>query len=137
MRAMSPQVLVSAQHARCLEEGLGQEAVVDKGRGHRAKGILCALLTLCPLLYALCPVSAGAAGGTIKGRVTFTGKEPGNRVIRMGMDPMCAAATRGKQVVNEIYAVGDNNSLGNVFVKLEGTFPATPVPSAPERSINA
>ena len=76
-----------------------------------------------------------AAGGTIKGRVTFTGNEPGNRVIRMGMDPMCAAANRGKQVVNEIYAVGDKNALGNVFVKVEGNFPATPVPSAPSKSI--
>ena len=49
----------------------------------------------------------------------------------MGMDPMCAAATRGTQVVNEIYLVGDNNTLGNVFVKLEGAFPATPVPVQP------
>jgi plastocyanin len=47
------------------------------------------------------------------------------------MDPMCAAVNRGKQVVNEIYAVGDDNTLGNVFVKVEGTFPATPVPSTP------
>jgi len=34
-------------------------------------------------------------------------------------------------VVNEIYAVGDNNALGNVFLKVEGTFPPTPVPSQP------
>ena len=75
--------------------------------------------------------AVAAAGGTIKGRITFTGKEPGNRVIRMGMDPMCAVVNRGKQVVNEIYAVGDGNTLGNVFVKVEGTFPATPVPATP------
>lgn len=79
---------------------------------------------------ALSPVVL-AAGGTVKGRITFTGPEPGNRVIRMGMDPMCAAANRGKQVVNEIYQVGDKNVLGNVFVKVEGQFPATPVPSQP------
>src|SRR5215471_15932469 len=76
------------------------------------------------------PVAA-AAGGTIKGRVTFSGPEPGNRVIRMGMDPMCAAANQGKRPVNEIYLVGDDNALGNVFVKVEGTFPPTPVPSTP------
>jgi len=75
--------------------------------------------------------AAAAAGGTIKGRITFTGPEPGNRVIRMGMDPMCAAANRGKQPVNEIYLVGDDKTLGNVFVKVEGSFPATPVPSTP------
>jgi len=44
---------------------------------------------------------------------------------------MCAAVNRGKQVVNELYAVGEGNTLGNVFVKVEGTFPATPVPSRP------
>jgi len=49
----------------------------------------------------------------------------------MGMDPMCAAANQGKRPVNEIYLVGDDNALGNVFVKVEGTFPATPVPSQP------
>src|SRR5215472_1771339 len=76
------------------------------------------------------PVAA-ATGGTIKGRVKFTGPEPGNRVIRMGMDPMCAAANQGKRPVNEIYLVGDDNALGNVFVKVEGTFPPTPVPSTP------
>jgi len=89
-----------------------------------------ALLVLCLQLFAVSPAVA-AAGGTIKGRITFTGPEPGNRVIRMGMDPMCAAANRGKQVVNRIYEVGEHNTLGNVFVKVEGTFPATPVPSAP------
>jgi plastocyanin len=85
------------------------------------------------LLSALCPVSAAAPaeGGTVKGRITFTGKEPGNRVIRMGMDPMCATANAGKRPINEVYLVGDSNGLGNVFVKLEGSFPATPVPSQP------
>ncbi len=49
----------------------------------------------------------------------------------MGMDPMCAAANRGKLTVNQIYLVGDGNTLGNVFVKVEGSFPGTPVPSQP------
>jgi Carboxypeptidase regulatory-like domain len=77
--------------------------------------------------------SAAAQGstGTVKGRISFTGKEPGNRVIRMGVDPMCATANAGKRPINEVYLVADNNALGNVFVKLEGSFPATPVPSQP------
>jgi plastocyanin len=78
----------------------------------------------------LSPVVA-AEGGTIKGRITFTGKEPGNKVIRMGMDPMCAAANAGKRPVDEVFLIGDGNTVGNVFVKLEGPFPATPVPSQP------
>jgi len=74
---------------------------------------------------------AHATGATIKGRVHFTGPEPGNRVIRMGMDPLCAAANAGKRPINEVYLVGDNNALGNVFVKVEGSFPGTPVPAQP------
>jgi plastocyanin len=75
--------------------------------------------------------SAQGSTGTVKGRISFTGKEPGNRVIRMGMDPMCASANAGKRPINEVYLVGGANGLGNVFVKLEGSFPATPVPSQP------
>src|SRR5437667_10585810 len=115
MRAMSPEVLVPAEYSRHSEEGLRQKVVVA--------------LALAATLFT--PAAARAAGGTIKGRISFTGPEPGNRVIRMGMDPMCAAVNRGKQVVNEIYQVGDNHALGNVFVKVEGAFPATPVPSTP------
>jgi len=74
---------------------------------------------------------AHATGATIKGRVHFSGPEPGNRVIRMGMDPLCAAANAGKRPINEVYLVGDNNALGNVFVKVEGSFPGTPVPAQP------
>src|SRR5262247_2005143 len=98
---MSSQVLVSAGHARHPQERVGSKDLLGKGVEQRAKGtpLLCALLSaLCLLLFALRPVSvsaraaAAAEGGTIKGRITFTGKEPGNRVIRMGVDPMCAAA---------------------------------------------
>ena len=85
---------------------------------------------LCVALGTPAPASA-QAGATIKGRIHFTGPEPGNRVIRMGMDPMCAAANTGKRPVNEIYLVGDANALGNVFVKVEGAFPGTPVPPQP------
>src|SRR5262245_19797396 len=100
---MSSQVLVSAGHAGHPQERVGAKDLVEqraKGTGRR---VLCALLfaVFCPLPFALCPVSVSAAaaaeGGTIKGRVTFTGKESGNRVIRMGMDPMCAAANAGKR----------------------------------------
>jgi plastocyanin len=90
-----------------------------------------AALAAAVLFHAPAASAQGAAGGTVRGRITFTGKEPGNRVIRMGMDPMCATANAGKRPINEVYLVGDNNALGNVFVKLEGSFPTTPVPSQP------
>jgi plastocyanin len=78
-------------------------------------------------------VAGGQAGGrgTIKGHVKLTGKLPGNPVIRMGMDPMCAKANAGKQVVQETVMAALDGSLANVFVSLEGTFPPTPVSSEP------
>jgi plastocyanin len=81
------------------------------------------------------PVAGGAgqtaARGTIKGRVRLSGDLPGNPVIRMGRDPMCAAINRGKQVVQEAVMAGLDGSLANVFVRLQGTFPPTPAPKEP------
>jgi plastocyanin len=72
-----------------------------------------------------------ATTGTIEGHIRLAGKLPGNPVIRMGMDPKCADATRGKQVVQEEFTLQKDGSLGNVFVRLAGEFPASPVPAEP------
>jgi plastocyanin len=74
---------------------------------------------------------ASATTGTIEGHVRLAGKLPGNTVIRMGMDPKCADATRGKQVVQEEFALQADGSLANVFVQLAGEFPASAVPTEP------
>jgi plastocyanin len=79
---------------------------------------------------AVASVPAGK-GGTITGRVAVKGKVPGNQVIRMGMDPMCAKISAGKRAVQEVVAAGADGSLANVFVSLQGSFPSTPVPSQP------
>lgn len=72
-----------------------------------------------------------ARTGTITGHVTFAGTPPGNPVIRMGMDPTCADLNRGRMVIQEEALVARDGSVGNVFVRLDGTFPQTPIPSAP------
>jgi plastocyanin len=69
--------------------------------------------------------------GTIKGHVALTGKLPGNPVIRMGMDPKCSQMNSGKRVVQEYVLAALDGSLANVFVRLKGNFPQTPVPSQP------
>jgi plastocyanin len=74
---------------------------------------------------------AAGSRGTIKGRVRLSGKAPGNVVIRMGMDPMCAKINAGKQVIQPVVVTSDDGGLANVFVKLQGTFPQTPVPTDP------
>ena len=75
------------------------------------------------------PPQAGA--GTIKGHIRLNGKLPGNPVIRMGRDPMCSRINAGKLVVQETVMAALDGSLANVFVRLQGTFPPTPVPSTP------
>src|SRR5271167_3533146 len=74
---------------------------------------------------------AQARTGTIKGRISVSGKPPGNPVIRMGMDPMCAKINTGKRVVDEVVVASADGSLANAFVKLEGSFPRTAVPTEP------
>jgi plastocyanin len=59
------------------------------------------------------------------------GKIPGNSAIRMGKDPKCSEMNKGKPVFQEIVKATADGSLANVFVRLEGTFPATEVPKTP------
>jgi len=81
------------------------------------------------------PASAAAAQtagrGSIKGHVRLMGKLPGNPVIRMGMDPMCAKINAGKRVIQETVVASLDGGLANVFVHLQGSFPQTPVPATP------
>src|SRR5262245_25693260 len=69
--------------------------------------------------------------GTIKGHVKLTGKLPGNPIIRMGMDPMCSKMNAGKRMIQEYVVASIDGSLANVFVRLQGNFPKTPVPTQP------
>jgi plastocyanin len=69
--------------------------------------------------------------GTIKGKVSLTGKLPGNPIIRMGMDPMCSKMNAGKRVIQEFVVAAIDGSLANVFVRLKGNLPQTPVPTQP------
>ena len=86
-------------------------------------------------ISAAVAVAAPESGptGTLKGRVKLSGEAPGNRVIRMGMDPMCAKMWAGKKPgpVDEVVATSDDGGLMNAFVKLDGSFPKTPVPTQP------
>jgi plastocyanin len=91
--------------------------------------VLAAAVVLMPRNDASSAQTPGA--GSIKGHVRLTGKVPGNVVIRMGADPLCARLNRGKQVVQETVAATADGSLANVFVRLQGSFPKTAVPAQP------
>jgi len=77
-------------------------------------------------------VVAAAGAGTIRGHVRLSGPLPGNPIIRMGVDPLCAAANAGPQrPVQEIVVRSADGGLANVFVTLSGTFPKTAPPKTP------
>ena len=100
----------------------------SRGWGGGAAGVLAALATA-GLIHAGGAQSANR--GSIKGHIKLSGKLPGNSIIRMGMDPKCAEINRGKRVVQETVAAAIDGSLANVFVRLQGTLPQTPVPKEP------
>ena len=73
------------------------------------------------------------AGGDVSGKISWEGKVPGRKALKMQADPVCASKHTGK-VLSEAVLVNENNTLANVFVYvskgLEGkTFdvPAEPV----------
>jgi plastocyanin len=87
--------------------------------------LLCAAASL-PFVAAQPPA---IATGSIKGRVRLTAPAPGNPIIRMGMDPRCAEATRGKRVVQDAVVTSADGGLANAFVHIAGSFPDTPRPT--------
>jgi len=89
------------------------------------------ILSFVILLALISNASAQSSTGTIKGHIQLSGKLPGNPVIRMGMDPMCAKASAGKRIVQEFVMATADGSLANVFVSLKGNVPQTPVPTQP------
>src|SRR4051794_8019837 len=101
----------------------------------RAVAFAIAVVFVTPFVLQGRPSGVGAAPqantGTIKGHVRLSGELPGNPVIRLGRDPMCARVNRGKQVVQETVMAALDGSLANVFLRLQGNFPNTPVPATP------
>jgi len=49
----------------------------------------------------------------------------------MGMDPMCSKMNAGKRVIQQYFVATIDGSLANVFVRLKGNVPQTPIPSQP------
>jgi plastocyanin len=78
------------------------------------------------------PVTAQAGRtGTIVGHVRLMAAAPPSPPIRMGADPACAAIyrARGETPVHPLVIRSADGGLANAFIDVEGTFPATPVPS--------
>lgn len=72
------------------------------------------------------------ADGTITGTVKFDGTAPHARLIHMDADPVCYAVNKGN-VHSRTVILGDNNTLGNVFVYIKSGITKSnyPAPAQP------
>jgi plastocyanin len=82
-------------------------------------------------LFAVRTTGAQAGTGAIRGSVLIKGKVPGNAIVRMGVDPKCSQLNAGARVLQEAVSATPDGHLANVFVRVKGTFPQSPVPSTP------
>lgn len=90
---------------------------------------LLSLTLVCAVVPVVAWQPSTAAGGSIQGRVRLTAPPPGNPIIRMGMDPRCAEAARGKRIVQDAVVTSDDGGLANAFVYLAESFPDAPRPA--------
>jgi plastocyanin len=72
--------------------------------------------------------TAGLAGGTVKGKVSYTGAPPAPTKLAMDADPVCAAAHTTPVMSQEL--VVNDGGLANVFIYIDGA-PAKPAPTTP------
>ena len=77
--------------------------------------------------------SAAFAASTVNGTVTFDGKAPALKPLSMDADPACAKK-HSAPVPNEMLALGNGNTMGNIMVWVSKGLPAGktwPVPKTP------
>src|SRR4029450_10592230 len=120
---MPPEVLVSDSAVSGFGRDRASQELIMRGRQ--------ALAFATAIVGSGLRTPAQSATGTIRGHVILAGKAPGNAVIRMGMDPKCSALNAGKRVIQESALVTADGSVANLFLRLEGTFPKTAVPTQP------
>ena len=58
------------------------------------------------------------SGGNLTGTITYSGKPPKKRSLKMDADPVCSSAHRGK-VYAESFILNDDGQLANVLVCLK------------------
>lgn len=87
--------------------------------------------TIAASIFSLLLPVAASAGGTIEGKVIYTGKPGRNPLINMGADPNCLSINAGQKVQQEMVSLHDDGSVGNVFVHITDEVPGAAAPSTP------
>ena len=70
------------------------------------------------LLFITLFMFSVALGGTLKGTITFSGKPPKKKSLKMDADPVCSSAHRDK-VYAESFILNEKGQMANVFVYLK------------------
>jgi hypothetical protein len=81
------------------------------------------------------PAAVSAAGGTITGKIKFTGTAPRNPVIDMSEEAACKAKYKTAPPTEENVVAGPGNSLANVFVYVKAGVPAGQTFPAPTTAV--
>lgn len=90
-----------------------------------ASVVMCVFTTM-----ALVPTAKHGAGGSVAGKVTYTGTAPKMKQIDMAKEPSCAKE-HATPVMNESVVTGEGNTLGDVVVYISAGGPAEAAPSSP------
>ena len=85
-------------------------------------------LLLLGLIFNLNLCTYAFADGTIVGTVKYDGPVPFPKLIHMDADPVCFAVNKGN-IHSSAIVLGDNNTVGNVFVYIKSGLTKTDYPA--------
>ncbi len=83
------------------------------------------------LVFSAGLCSSALAAGSITGTVKFDGKAPNFKAINMDADPICSAAYKDA-VYPQTLVLGDDNTMGNVFVYVKSGLTKNDYPAPAE-----
>ena len=76
-----------------------------------------------------------ANGGTVTGKVAFTGEKPKIALLDMSAQPSCERQHKGEPIKSEEVVINGNGTLKNVFVWVKSGLPANTKWAVPETSV--
>ncbi len=85
-------------------------------------------------IFSISLCARAFADGSITGTIKFEGSAPHSRLVHMDADPVCYAVNRGN-VHSQAIILGDENTLGNVFVYIKNGLTKTDYPTPSQAAV--
>jgi len=76
-----------------------------------------------------------ANGGTVTGKIAFTGEKPKIALLDMSAQPSCERQHKGEPIKSEEVVINGNGTLKNVFVWVKSGLPANTKWAVPETNV--